>query len=168
MSYFTNLLSASAHSLLLPKEHKSNVERYVSMHQVTRAPRERAPFRRKLDFWAFSLAAALVKDLSPIEGPPSKWGEKFIDTKQVDMGNDLCSLLAVVALAKLGQDHENVADPSRIIDLANRLAAVGCGVVLNRLTSNTIRLRPLDRVIGLAKDLQKEVVSPVEHSEKLL
>ena len=159
MNYFANFLSAQAHSLLLPKDHRADVERYVSTHQVTRAPRERAPFRRQLDFWAFSLTAALAKDLQPIEGPPSKWGDKFIDTQNVDIGNDLCSLLAIVALSRIGHDHEDVDKPNRVIDLANRLVAVGCPVVVHALSSSALRLRPLDRAIALAKELREEIHS---------
>lgn len=159
MSYFASLLSSSAHGLLLPKRHRVDIERYVSMHQVSSTNPERAPFRRKLDLWAFSLATALAKNLSPIKGPPSSWGERFIDTREVDMGNDLCALLAVVAVARLGHESGDASDPRRIVDLGNRLAASGCSVVLDRLGSNTIRLRPLDRVISLATDLLMEMNS---------
>ena len=108
----------------------------MAMHQVTSASPERAPFRRQLDFWGFSLVTALAKGLSPLEDASSKWGERFIDTQHVDMGDDLCALLAVVTLAKLGHESHDVANPRRIIDLANRLAAVGCPIVLDKLDSN--------------------------------
>jgi len=160
MNYFANLLAAQAHSLLLPRGHKADVERYVSTHQVTRAPRERAPFRRQLDFWAFSLATALAQGLPPIEGPPSKWGERFIDTQNVELGDDLSSLLAIVSISTLGHDDVDAGKPNRIIDLANRFVAVGCPVVLRALSSNTLRLRPLDRAIAFAKDLREETRSP--------
>jgi hypothetical protein len=159
MNYFRSLLTAQAHGLLLPKEHKASVERYVAMHQVTTASPERMPFRRQLDFWAFSLVTALAKGLSPLEDASSKWGERFIDTQHVDMGDDLCALLAVVALAKFGYEHEDVANPRRIIDLANRLAAVGCPLVLNKLGSNALRSLPLDRAIEFARELRDEACS---------
>ena len=59
-NYFRSLLRAQTHSLLLPKEHEAEIERYVWMHHVTRPPRESTPFPRKLDFWTFSVAAALA------------------------------------------------------------------------------------------------------------
>ena len=155
-NYFRSLLSAQAHSLLLPKKHKAEVERYVLMHQMTGATPERAPFHRQVDFWAFSIAAALAKGLLPLqENPPSRWGDKFVDTHNVEMSDDLCALLAVVAMAHLGLEHPEVGSPRRIIDLGNRFAAVGCPIVLDQLSENVLK-PTLDRAIDLARDLYQQ------------
>ena len=156
-NYFRNLLSAQAHSLLLPKRHKAEVERYVLVHQTTGAKPERAPFHRQVDFWAFSIATALAKGLMPLqENPPSKWGDKFVDTHNVEMSDDLCALLAVVTVAHLGLEHTDVGNGRRIIDLGNRLAAVGCPIVLDQLAENVLK-PALDRAIDFARDLYQEV-----------
>ena len=73
------------------------------------------------------------------------------------MDNDLCSLLALVAVAKMGHDDPDVGDPKRIVDLSNRLAGAGCPVVLAKLSENALRTTPLDRAIELARSLQDRV-----------
>ena len=54
---------------------EEQIDRYVSMHSSERASYERRPFRRQVDFWAFSLTAAVAWDLHPREGAPSGWGK---------------------------------------------------------------------------------------------
>ena len=159
-NYFRNLLTAQAHSLLLPKAHKADIERYVTMHSLggTGATRERAPFQRQLDFWTFSIATALARQLQPLQvDPPSQWGEKFVDTRSVDMSEDVCAILAVVTVARLGYQHPEVDMPRRIIELGNRFAAVGCPVVLESLSADVLRKPALDRAIDLARDLYDDV-----------
>lgn len=154
MSGFADLLSARSYGLVLPKDHDEEINRYVSMHSTDRNSVERQPFRRKVDFWAFSIATALVKDLEPRERSPSSWGKKFIETSQKILDEDLCALLAVVAVAKIGHDDPEIVDPKRIVDLANRLAGAGCPEVLKKLSEDTLRTTPLDRVVEFARSLQ--------------
>ena len=159
-NYFRNLLTAQAHSLLLPRSQKADIERYVAMHSLggTGVTRERAPFQRQLDFWVFSIAAALARGLTPLQvDPPSKWGEKFVDTRSVEMSEDICAVLAIVSVARLGHQHPEVDVPRRIIDLGNRLAAVGCPIVLESLSADVLRKPALDRAMDLARDLYHQV-----------
>lgn len=121
------------------------------MHQSTSV--ERAPFRRKLDFWAFSIATALSEELDPLEGPSSKWGDNFVDTRNVDMPEQLCDLLAVAAFHHLGHEHEGIDDPAQIIEVGNCLAGAGCPFVLKEITSKDLRLTPLDKALSLANHL---------------
>ena len=159
MSDFADLFSRRGYSLVLPKSDEAQIERYVAMHASDRASVERRPFRRQVDFWAFSVVAALAWDLAPRDGPPTNWGKVFIYTNHGILNNDLCSLLSVIAIAKLGHDDPEVGEPRRIVELANRLAGAGSPVVLRKLSENSLRTTPLDRAVELARTLRDHVQS---------
>lgn len=157
VSDFADIFKSRSHGLVLPRDDDDEINRYVAMHSGERENVERRPFRRQVDFWAFSIATALVLKLEPREGTVGRWGKKFIETSQGIMDNDLCSLLAVIAVARLGHDDPEVGEPRRIIDLANRLAGAGCPVVLKELAEIYLRTTPLDRALELARSLQERV-----------
>ena len=159
MSEFGALFSGRGHGLVLPRSEEEQIDRYVAMHSSDRASVERHPFPRQVDFWAFSIVAALAWDLDPREDPAARWGKVFIYTSQGILDDDLCSLLAVIAVAKLGHADPEVGEPRRIVDLANRLAGAGCPAVLRKLSENTLRTTPLDRAIELARTLHQQVRS---------
>ena len=160
MNYFATLLSSAAHSLCLPGESAGEIERYVRQHQGGSVTPERAPFRRKLDFWAFAIVTATAKGLPPLDGPPSKWGgRKFVETREVQMPNDLCEMLAVVAFATLGVDHEGIDDPKRIVELANGLAGAGTPDVLKRLNDPDLRITALAKTLEFAAEMRKALGS---------
>ena len=156
MSYFSVLLSSQAHTLRLPTIAKDDVERFVQQHQTGGTTAERAPFRRQLDFWAFSVVTAIAQGLSPLPEPSSKWGSKFADTRAVPLPEGLCDLLAVLALSQLGIDHAGLDDPSEVIELGNRLAGAGVPVVLSRLQDPDLRATALDKVLDFAARLRTE------------
>ena len=157
MNYFTVLLSSQAHTLRLPKEAKDDVERYVLQHQKGAVSLERAPFRRQIDFWAFSISTALAKEMAPLAEASSTWGKKFADTRSVPDG--LCEMLAVIALAELGHDHDGIDDPKQIIELGNRLAGAGCPKVLEQLGDPDLRLTTLDKALEFAAALRSDVLA---------
>ena len=159
MSDFADLFKVRGHGLVLPRDDENTINRYVAMHSGERECAERRPFPRQVDFWAFSIATALALNLEPREGPAGRWGKNFIYTSQGIMDNDLCALLAVIAVAKLGHDDPEVGEPRRIVDLANRLAGAGCPVVLKDLAETDLRTTPLDRALELARSLQDRVRS---------
>ena len=92
MSYFTILLSSQAHTLRLPENSKDDVERYVLQHRKGAVSPERAPFRRQIDFWAFSIATALASRIAPLREGSSTWGKKFADTRSVQISDSLCEI----------------------------------------------------------------------------
>ena len=151
MAYFAQLLTQKTHTLRFPKNSKDDIQRFVSMHQSTGV--ERSPFRRQLDFWAFSIATALAENLDPLDAPSSKWGDKFVDTRDVEMPEALCDILAIAAFCHLGYEHEGIDDPAQIIEVGNRLAGAGCPAVLEQLNSHDLRLTPLDKALNLAATL---------------
>ena len=154
MNDFATRFSGRSYALVLPTNDKAQFERYIAKQSTdSSAGVERFPFRRQVDFWAFSIAIALATNLNPLDGPASRWGTTFIYTSQGILNEDLCSLLAVIAVAKMGHDNPNAMDPSRIIDLANRLAGAGCPIVLKRLSEDALRTTPIDRVIEMARSL---------------
>ena len=159
MNYFTILFSSQAHTLRLPKESKDDVERYVLQHQKGAVSLERAPFRRQIDFWAFSIATALANGMAPLAEGSSTWGKKFADTRSVQMPDSLCETLAVVALAELGPSHDSIDDPKQIIELGNRLAGAGCPKVLKQLGDPDLRLTTLDKALEFAASLRSEVAT---------
>ncbi|GEM_PF-1058980 len=160
MNYFTTLLSSRGFSLYLPSDLKDEIERYVLQHQKVSATHERAPFRRQLDFWALAVAVAIAHDLPPLDSPPSKWGAKVVDTRAVQLPDGLCELLAVVALATFGPNHEGVDDPKQIIDLGNCLAGAGSPELLKKLQDPKLRTTPLDKALEFAKTTRAKTLIP--------
>ena len=153
MTYFTTYLSATAHALRLPEESREDSERFVRQHQKGAVTAERAPFGRQLDLWAFSLATAVSQGLEPLDEPSSKWGRRFITTKDVQMPDELCDLLAVVAMDYLGVDHPKVDDPAEIVEIANRFAGAGCPEVISKLKNPDLRVTTLDKILEFANGL---------------
>ena len=158
MTYFVQHLSQKAYTLRLPRHHTNDVQRYVRQHQ-TSVSLENAPFRRQLDFWFFSIAIALARELSPLDGPSSQWGKKFVDTRQVDMSEGSCNLLAVIAFHYLGAEHDRINDPAQIIEIGNCLAGAGCPKVLKQLNSRDLRLTPLEKTLHYATSTLSEMSS---------
>ena len=158
MSDFGDLFRARGHALVLPRENEDEINRFVGMHSGERESVERRPFRRQVDFWAFCIATALAMKLEPRKEPAGRWGKNFIYTSQGIMDDDLCSLLAVIAVGRLGHENPEVAEIRRIVDLANRLAAAGCPVVLKKLSDNPLRTTPLDQMLELARSLQDRMI----------
>ena len=157
MSDFGELFRARGHGLVLPRENEDEINRFVGMHSGQRESVERRPFRRQVDFWAFCIATALALKLEPRKGPSAGWGKNFIYTSQGIMDDDLCSLIAVIAVGRLGHDNPEVTEIRHIVDLANRLAAAGCPVVLKKLSDNPLRTTPLDQMLELARSLQDRI-----------
>ena len=159
MSNFSDLFRARGHGLVLPREHDDAINRYVAMHSGERQNVERRPFPRQVDFWAFCIATALALNLKPRQDPIARWGKNFINTSQGIMNDQLCSLLAIIAVAQLGHDDPDVTETRRIIEVANRLAASGCPVVLKKLSENILRTTPLDQALALARSLRESTGS---------
>ena len=157
MNYFTSRLSAQAHSLRLPKKSKDKIERYVLQHQRGSVSPERAPFRRQLDFWAFAIVSAIASGTPPLQESSANWGQKFVDTRAVQMSDELCQMLAVIALATLGPDHEGINDPAQIIELGNRFAGAGCPKLLKQLSDPDLRTTALDKALEFAKTIRSDV-----------
>lgn len=159
MSDFAEMLKSKSCALVLPKEDDDAINRYVAMHSGEQKNVESRPFRRQVDFWSFSIAAALALQLAPREGTVGRWGKTFIYTNQGILNNDLGSLLAVIAVAKLGHDDPDVHEPRRIVELANRFAGAGCPVVLEQLARADLRTTQLDRALDFAGSLQDRLRS---------
>ena len=157
MTDFANILKSRSYPLVLPKEDDDDINRYVATHSGERENVERRPFRRQVDFWAFSIATALALKLDLREGTVGRWGKTFIYTNQGILDNDLGSLLAVMTVAKLGHDDPEVDEPRRIVELSNRLAGAGCPVVLKELGEIDLRTTPLDRALEFAATLKDRV-----------
>lgn len=156
MNYFRALLTSRAHSLFLPKKRRNDIQRYVRQHQKGAASSpETAPFERQLDFWALAVVTGIARGVAPSDTRPRQGGHKFADTRSVEMSDELCELLAVVALGSLGAEDEDVENPARIIDVANRLAAAGCEELLMRLRDPDLRLTTLDKAINFATTLAR-------------
>ena len=155
MTDFSEFFRARGHGLVLPREDDDAINRYVAMHSGDRQNVERRPFPRQVDFWAFCIATALAMNLKPREDPIARWGKTFINTSQGIMNNHLCSLLTIIAVAKLGHDDPDVTETRRIVELANRLAAAGCPLVIKKLSENILRTTPLDQALELARSLRE-------------
>ena len=161
VSDFAHVFRGRNYGLVLPRDDEDQISRFVAMHSGERDNVERRPFSRQVDFWAFSLATALALELQPREGPVGRWGKTFIYTSQGIMDDDLCSLLAVISVARLGHEVPETDEPRHIVELANSLAGAGCPKVLEKLSADTLRTTPLDRAIELARALLSGVRSDI-------
>ena len=156
MNYFGSLLASRAFPLLLPKDYEDEVHRYVDMHQSRgMSTRERTPFRRQLDFWAFCLACALARKMEPLDSLSGM--RRFTDTRAVQVGDELSELLAVVAFNKIGHNDASASDPAKIIEMCNRLAGAGANYVLRKLQEEAVST-PLESALNIAESLVNEVV----------
>ena len=164
MSYFATLLCSHAHTLRLPKQCDDDIARFVRQHQEGSLGPEGAPFRRKLDLWAFSVVTAISRGMPPIQEKSARWGKKFIDTKSVEMSDEVCEMLAVIALTTLGPDHDDIDDPAAIVELGNRLAGAGCPLVIKSLRDPDLRTTPLDKVLEFATELYESSAANVSES----
>jgi hypothetical protein len=79
---------------------------------------------------------------------------KFADTRSVQTPDPVCELLAVVALAELGCEHEGIGHPRQIVELGNRLAGAGRLKVLEQLNAPDLRLTALDKALKFAASLR--------------
>lgn len=158
MSGLQRLITSGAYALRLPEAHEDAVHRVVQQHQTGSARPEQHPFARQLNFWALAIATAVARGLEPAS--ESVRLRKFVDTRAVEMPERLCDLLAVIALARLGPEHEDVDNPAAIIRLANRYAAAGCTDLVNRLTDPDLRLTPLEKALDFAAELRHTVGQP--------
>ena len=146
MSYFTQLLTAQAHSLRLPTGIKERAERFVRQGSSGATP-ERLPFRRMLDFWAVAIGYAIATEQAIAPFSEAKSGKKFIDTRAVDLPDALCDFLAVIAFTELCPDHEDLDSPGAVIDVGNMYAAAGVDPLLRELENPAIKLSTLERLL---------------------
>jgi hypothetical protein len=146
-----DMFNATAAPLRVPANLRERVHRYVRQHQGGALIAEQAPFRRQLDLWALGMAVACAQGLQPRDGSPSEWGTKFVDTRGVQLSEDLAQLLVTVAAADFGIQDPRLSDPVEIMELANRYAAVGLPVVLDWLEDPGLRQTNIEKVIGQAK-----------------
>ena len=157
MNFFADYLKSTNCGLVLPKSDDDQISRYVRTHSAERDNFEQRPFRRQVDFWAFSVVVALALELDPKEGKVNQWGKTFIYTNQGILDNDLASLLAVVEVAMYGPENITTGDPKQLVERANRLAGAGCSRVLKELEQVNLRTTILDRTLDLAAKLLDEV-----------
>lgn len=148
MNYFGSLLASKALPLMLPKDGEEKIHRFVEAHQSGQSDPERWPFRRQLDFWAFSIAYALTTGIEPLASTASL--RKFIDTRAVQVPDELSEWLVVVAFSKIGHNDPEASDPGKIIDMCNRLAGAGAPEVIRHLQKNVLGT-PLESMLSLAE-----------------
>ena len=153
MTFFHRLLTAKAHALRLPSELRDDVELYVRHLSPSAPGPERAPFGRRVDLWAYSVMTAVALGLEPVDEKKAGGGRRFKDTGSVDLSPDLCTLLAAVAGVGFGLDDERARDPAEIVKYANRLAAAGCPVVIERLKALDMKLTPLQKLQAHAEEM---------------
>ncbi len=149
--YFSNFLTGRAYSLYLPTQARDGVARLVSKQQRTRTNLHMTPFRRHVDFWLLCVGVGLAEDLKPLEGLPTAWGYKFVDTREVRLRNEIYNFLTVIAFEELARDADRIDDPAQIINAANGLAGAACPQVLSELTSKDLRSTPLNKALRLAR-----------------
>lgn len=162
MSYFRTVLYSKTHALRLPKKSRDDIKPFVQRAQNTGSVNpEDVPFRRQLDFWAFAIVTAVARGIPPLQQPSRQWGRKFADTdnRSVQMSDELCDLLAVIAFATLGPEHEGIDDPGQIIEVNNQLAGAGCPELLKQLRKPDLRTTTLDKALEFASSLRSEAAA---------
>jgi hypothetical protein len=122
-------------SLLLPDDVKEHAEALVRQQSGAndRKPGE-APFKRMVDFWFFSIAWAVHRNLKP---PEKASGRKFVSigqtNKDVTIDRWIEQLLVTLALRDFGFPDERLLDPTQVVGLANAYAEVGSRALLREL-----------------------------------
>ena len=152
-NYFANLFWRRAYTLYLPRDGKDQADRYVQKHSSHAPNSDERPFRTQLDFWAVCAAVAAAQKLEPLQGSPSRWGTKFVDTRSVNISEDLSGFLCVLAIERYGVNAPEALDPGRIVELGNRLAGAGCPALLRDLTDASLTLSPLTKVMNLVSSM---------------
>ena len=147
-------LSSGAYSLsfpeqLSPSEGGGAVDKYVQQG-VSGASPEQSPFRRRIDLWALGLAIAVAEQLPPYEGKL----RKFVDTKAVDVPDQVAALMFVTAVAKLGQHDEDLNDTGNVVRLCNQYAASGVFKVVEWFDSRQMLATPLQTALDQARELR--------------
>lgn len=157
MTFFHGLLTTKSHALRLPRELRDDVEQYVRHLSPSAPGPERSPFGRRVDLWAYSVMTAVALGLEPVDEKKTGNGHRFKDIGTVEMSPDLCTLLAAAAAAGLGLDDERARDPAEIVKYANRLAAAGCPVVIERLKALDMKLTPLQKLQTHAEEMLEQL-----------
>jgi hypothetical protein len=155
------MFNTSALPLRIPLELRDRVHRYVRQHQGSALVAEQAPFRRQLDFWTAAIAVACAKGLQPRPGSSTTWGEKFVDTRAVQIDPRVADLLVVLAAGEYGIADERLSDPAEVIELANRYAAAGAPTVLNWLEDPNLRQTQVEKVLAGLKESRRAAAATV-------
>ena len=159
MSEFRERFRSANCSLTFPREFENEINRIVQMHSGERGSIERRPFRRQVDFWMFCIAVALSDQLAPRDGKYQK--KMFIQTSQDIISEEFCAFLAIIAVAKFSHDSPEAGEVKHIIELANRLAAAGCPLVIQKFKEN-IFTSQLDQAVELARTLRNNMLEMQE------
>ena len=92
---------------------------------------DQSPFPRMIDFWFTGLAIAAREKLSPVDLSGSKTF-KFIDGSIFDRDSWRVQTVMLIAISQ--QDSVDiVAEPRRIVAIANGLAAAGIPLIVDML-----------------------------------
>lgn len=156
------MFNATAAPLRIPSDLRDRVHRYVRQHQGGALIAEQAPFRRQLDLWAAGLAAACANGLQPRGGSSANWGTKFVDTRAVQITEELAQLLVAIAADDLGINDPRLSDPLEVIEIANKYAAVGIPVVLGWLEDPGLRQTNIEKVIVQLKQARATAITKAD------
>lgn len=151
--HFTNIIATRAHPIYLPQSDREDIQKLVSQHQNTKTSTENTPFRRQIDYWMLCLLTAVADGIKPLEDPPKTWGYKAVDTKEVQLTSQHYDFIGVAAFNALGPNHDGIDDPATMIDVANRLAGAASPALIRALTSDDLRLSPLEKALAYATSL---------------
>lgn len=153
------MFNATAVSLRFPANLRDRIHRYVRQHQGGAVIVEQAPFRRQLDVWVAAIGIACAKGLKPRKGSSTSWGERFVDTRSVQLDPQVAELLVAIAAADWGIEDERLGDPKEVMELANAYAASGLPLLLQWLEDPSLRQTNVDKVLSEMKDLRTEALA---------
>ena len=156
-----NRLAASSYGLQFPAElHPSEGGGKVDLYVQTGtggADPEAKPFRRRIDLWGLGLGVALAKDLAPYDGDM----RKFVDTRAVEVSEELASLVFVAAVFRLGAENPELEMTSNVVSLCNQLAASGTFEIVNWIEKDSLTTTKMTSVLRHVSELRRTVA---EHS----
>ena len=121
--------------LIAPVDQREVYDQYCQGQGTRSANVDQKPFHRMVDFWFAGLLLAARKQLKPVNLGKQKTF-KFIDGSIFDRNSWRVQAVMLVAIAT--EDNvEIVGQPSRMITIANGLAAAGVPHIVKMLSKGT-------------------------------
>ena len=135
-----------AQELRIPASYREKVSQYTmtAPKDGAASSRDHSPFPRMVDFWFLAVCVGASSSDPDVQDSVS-W-HKFMDGTILSSDAWRVDFLSLLAIAKTG-DAAIVLEPSKVMDICNRLAAKGLPIVEDMLTGGSEPIWNLSEMI---------------------